>query len=369
MSKHNCCQHIRRNEECCDTPYYHYNKCDNNCCIPGPRGVTGPQGLTGPTGPNIAFIIIGTTSHNTFVGFQSGISITTGTDNSGFGTSALQNVTSGFANSAFGAFSQQNTTTGFGNTSSGHSSLATLTTGISNTSDGESALAALQTGNNNTASGRASQVSNISGDENTSYGSNSLAGILSGSRNIALGSQAGAGHTLNDSDNIDIGNVGIPGTSGQIRIGTPGIQDETFIAGIFQTGPIANSTNVLVNALGQLSIIPSTRKSKEDIQNMENKSSIIYKLQPRVYKYKTDENHKEHMGLVGEEVFELIGEEITDFIVRDQDNEISTLNYDKLIAPLLNEVIKQKEEINNLHKMIEEQNAQLSLIKSTLLNL
>jgi hypothetical protein len=54
---------------------------------------------------------------------------------------------------------------------------------------------------------------------------------FAGNNNIAIGQLAGQNVTTG-ANNIDIGNQGSTGDTNKIRIGTPGIQTATYIAGI-----------------------------------------------------------------------------------------------------------------------------------------
>ena len=69
---------------------------------------------------------------------------------------------------------------------------------------------------------------------NTANGHGALSSNTTGSNNIALGIGAGDDLTTG-SNNIDIGNAGVAAESNTIRIGTPGTQTATFIAGISGT--------------------------------------------------------------------------------------------------------------------------------------
>ena len=71
-----------------------------------------------------------------------------------------------------------------------------------------------------------------------------------GSRNIALGEGAGTNLTTG-SNNIDIGNAGMAGESGKIRIGTKPTHTATFVAGISGV-TVAGGVGVLINTNGQL---------------------------------------------------------------------------------------------------------------------
>ena len=89
----------------------------------------------------------------------------------------------------------------------------------------------LVTGLDNTANGyRALYGSTGSG--NTADGYQALNDNTTGRYNIALGILAGYNLTTGN-DNIDIGNVGVAGESGAIRIGSPTKQTSAYIAGVY----------------------------------------------------------------------------------------------------------------------------------------
>jgi hypothetical protein len=72
--------------------------------------------------------------------------------------------------------------------------------------------------------------------------------------NITLGYFAGSNLTTRD-NNIDIGNQGVAGEAGTIRVGTQGTQTTTFIAGISGVG--VSGVAIKINAAGQLGIPPA----------------------------------------------------------------------------------------------------------------
>ena len=102
--------------------------------------------------------------------------------------------------------------------------------GDGNTGIGDNALG-FSSGSQNTALGNGALFFS-SGSDNTAVGNNALGnpyGELSGSGNIGIGNGAGANVTGNN--NIEIGNTGNSADTGVIRIGTPGTQTQTYIAG------------------------------------------------------------------------------------------------------------------------------------------
>ncbi len=116
------------------------------------------------------------------------------------------------------------------NTALGYAALASNTNGSDNTASGSGALQLNVKGNNNTAQGYAALESNTNGNNNTAQGYGALFSN-NGTNNTALGYLAGRNLT-SGSNNIDIGNLGVAGENNTIRIGTPGIQTTTFIAGM-----------------------------------------------------------------------------------------------------------------------------------------
>ena len=140
-----------------------------------------------------------------------------------------------------------------------------------------------------------------------------------GSNNIALGVQAGANLTTG-SNNIDIGNRGVAGESNTIRIGKPGTQTATFIAGI-SGATVASGVGVIVDSNGQLGTVVSSARFKDAIKPMDKASEAILALQPVTFRYKheLDPDGIPQFGLVAEQV-----EKVNpDLVVRDEDGKVN----------------------------------------------
>lgn len=152
---------------------------------------------------------------NAFYGSASGNFTTTGSQLTGIGDSSLSSVTNAVNVTAVGA-----------------NSGASLTSGSNSTLIGRNAGVSISSGVQNTFVGSSSGVSVTVGQSNVALGFGTLAALVDGTGNLALGTQAGVGLTTNDSNNIVIGNNGIPGDNNTIRLGTPGGGHvNTFIAG------------------------------------------------------------------------------------------------------------------------------------------
>ena len=227
------------------------------------------------------------------------------------------------------------------------------TTGSSNTANGSSSLVNNTIGTQNAAHGTNALFSNTTGSNNTAEGFVALSANTTGTNNTALGASAGSALTTG-SNNIDIGNVGVAGESNQIRIGTKDVHDSTFIAGISGvavTGPVVH-----VNNNGQLGIVPSSARFKEQIKPIDRGSEAILALRPVTFRYKEelDPDRIPQFGLVAEEV-----EKVNpDLVARDGDGKVMTVRYEAVNAMLLNEFLKE-------HRNVTEQQSTIAELKTT----
>ena len=284
---------------------------------------------------NYALSASTTGNQNTATGYQSLFSSTTATNNTATGFWALYSNTTGLTNTASGSLALYNNTTGNDNIATGSNALLANTAGSNNTATGLSALASNTTGNNNTASGLVALYNNISG-----------------SNNIGIGYKAGYNPTGNF--NIMIGNQGAAADDSVIRIGD--FQGQTFIAGI--SGVNVSGVPVLVSSSGQLGIASSSRRYKEDIQDMGDESLGLLRLRPVTFRYKQpfpDGAKPVQYGLIAEEVAEVY----PDLVAHSADGRIETVKYQVLDSMLLNEVQRQnaqlsgqKEEIRSLQQRL-----------------
>ncbi len=144
--------------------------------------------------------------------------------NTAMGTNALLSAEGAQSDTAAGYQALYFNTTGSGNTAVGSVALYSNTQGSYNSVLGSDSLSANTTGNGNSAFGNETLTNN------TAMGYQALATSTTGANNIAIGYFAG--NLLSGSENIDIGNQGVAGDSGTIRIGNSGSQKHVFIAGI-----------------------------------------------------------------------------------------------------------------------------------------
>jgi hypothetical protein len=286
---------------------------------------------------------------------------TTGGSNAASGAWALYNNITGVSNAASGNQALYSNTTGSYNTASGDSTLFYNTTGGNNTACGASALMRNTTGGNNTACGGGALVFNTTGQYNTATGVGALESATTGSNNTAVGYLAGFNVTTG-SNNIDIGNQGTSSDNGAIRIGTAGTQTSAFMAGIYG---VKTSTNnavpVLIDSNGNLGTVSSSRRYKEDIQDMGDASSGLMRLRPVTFRYKkpfADGSQPMQYGLIAEEVAEVY----PDLVARSADGQIETVKYQLLDPMLLNEVQRQQTEIRELQERLSKMEAALATV-------
>lgn len=127
----------------------------------------------------------------------------------------------------------------------GNNCLQKNTTGRANTGVGDGALFDNLSGGYNTAIGVSTLTSLTTGIDDTALGDGALFQLLSGTNNTALGASAGYNLTNNENNNIDIGNSGVTGESGIIRIGTAGMHTAAFIAGNVGLGGVGSPQQTL----------------------------------------------------------------------------------------------------------------------------
>jgi len=331
---------------------------------------------------------------NAFIGLTSGNFTLSGTQNVGIGTNALNALTSGSNNMAIGYGALALLTSGANHVAIGRSALSAMTTnnnccaigynalfkttGASNIGIGVQAGASFSSGTDNVMIGTNCGINGlnytITGTNNVAIGSsafgiNTLSGapsnnacvgygtlgaITSASYNTAIGSLAGSGYTSTEASNICIGynTVGTAAESNVLRIGTAtgtgnGQLNKAYISGI-QTITVTG-TPVLVSSSDQLGVAASSKRFKENIQDMGNFSSPMMKLRPVTFTYKTGDDKSVQPGLIAEEVEQIMPEMVT----FDKDGQPFTVKYHVMAAMLLNEIQK-------LYKRIEVLEAKLA---------
>jgi hypothetical protein len=120
---------------------------------------------------------------------------------------------------------------------------------------------------------------NTTGSGNTAIGVNALVGNTTGNNNIGIGSGAATAVSGGNSNNIHIGNAGSGTDSGTIRIGNSATHASFFAAGVRGVTTANNDAiPVVIDSSGQLGTVTSSRRFKEDIQDMGDASRGLMRL-------------------------------------------------------------------------------------------
>ena len=112
------------------------------------------------------------------------------------------------------------------------------------------------------------------------------------------------------------------------------------------TRPIAKVR--LIDTNGQLGTMNSSRRFKEDIQDMGGASDGLMRLRPVTFRYQkpfADGSKPIQYGLIAEEVAEVY----PDLVAHSADGQIETVKYQVLDSMLLNELQRQ-ERVNREQK-------------------
>jgi hypothetical protein len=287
------------------------------------------------------------------------LSNTGGVSNTATGAQTLESNTTASYNTAIGAGALQSNTRGDFNTAIGDETLVNNTTGTHNTAVGWQALL-FGTGVNsayNTAIGARALGLNTHGQSNTAVGAEALVNNRTGNNNTALGFEAGYDLTTGG-NNLDIGNVGVAGDSNKIRIGTPGTQTKTFVAGIH--GVAVAGQPVVVSTIGQLGVASSSERFKEAIKPMDKASEAILALKPVNFHYKKelDPDGVPQFGLIAEEVAKVNPA----LVLPDKDGKPFTVRYEAVNAMLLNEFLKEHRKVQELEANDAEQQREIEAL-------
>jgi hypothetical protein len=228
--------------------------------------------------------------------------------------------------------------------------------GSNNTAIGRSALSVRLGASENTAVERSALASNNNGTDNMAVGFKALIPDIRGSNNIGFGHEAGieVGGVFN---HIEIGNAGSGGDNNTTRIGD--VQTATFIAGISGTAVVGNT--VVVNSFGQLGTVTSSGRFKKEIKPIDKASEVIPALKPVSFQYRSDPKGTPQFGLIAEEVAKVN----PDLVLRDRNGEIYGVRYEAVNAMLLNQFLKQHKALLEEQRKVQEQQATIAQLKST----
>ena len=186
--------------------------------------------------------------------------------------------------------------------------------GTENTAIGDSALNNNTSGSFNTAIGSEAMLVNDNGAGNTADGYFALYENVSGSFNIALGYNAG--RLITGNNNIDIGNPGVTGESGIIRIGTPGTHTTTLLVGNVGIGTTSPGHLLVVGGTSSPAYCDGTtwqngsdRNGKEQFTTINPRAVLekVSALPITEWKYKVEADGTEHLGPMAQDFHAAFG--------------------------------------------------------------
>jgi hypothetical protein len=301
-----------------------------------------------------------TASFNVVVGYQAGSGLTSGENNVIIGDSAALALDISDFNTVIGSGAAP-TMTGAGNTIVGASAGGALTEGSSNVLMGVNAGDGLTTGNNNIYMGNAAGVNATTGDQNTVIGIGSAPALTVGDENVVIGRNAGQTVTIGD-QNVFVGNqtsvtstdasdciaigYNVQARNGQTCIGasaTQGFLGALYLRHRAVVGAIGSNALWQSGNINELVELSSSRRFKRDIRDYTVEEKSFDSLRPVWYKakdgYGMTEEHDDtdYAGFIAEEVEECYPE----FVCYENDGTtVRSINYDKLVVPLVHEVKK-----------------------------
>lgn len=217
-------------------------------------------------------------NNSTFVGISSGISNTTGMQNTATGYQSLYLNSTGFGNVANGFQAMYNSTNSY-NSGFGFQALKNSTSGYANHAAGAYSLYANTTGSYNVACGPDALISNTTGVANTAIGLDALRSLSTTSYNTGVGYYAGS----NSSGSGYCTFLGSEARGAANLINATSIGYQAYAAASNQI-MLGNSSVNSVKAAGSY-VIYSDGRFKKDIREEVPGLTFINALRPVTYHY------------------------------------------------------------------------------------
>jgi hypothetical protein len=297
---------------------------------------------------------------NTASGAYTLFSNSTGSQNTASGYMALYKNSTGGYNVATGAYALWASQTGQMNTATGYATLQSNTVGFQNTATGAGALSLNNTGFNNTATGDSALAFNTSGEWNTADGVSALASNTTGSYNTALGYGAGPdSNSTNLTNSTAIGANAVVSESNALVLGGSG--GWAVKVGIGTARP----TNVFTVAQGAGQAIAdgwttySSRRWKTNIHPLHAALAKVEQL--RGVSYDLKDSGKHEIGVIAEEVGEVVPEVVT---YDNNGTGAQAVDYGRLTALLIEATKEQQALIEKQQRQIRTQQTQIAHLSS-----
>lgn len=303
---------------------------------------------------------------NTYLGWQSGYTTNTGTNNTAVGVYALYANSSGGFNTSVGSYSLPANSTGVNNTATGYASLFTNLSGGNNTANGYYSVYSNTTGSHNIGIGYNSLYANVNGDGNIAIGTSSGDVNDATSYCVFIGYDADQNNTTDYFNSTALGSTSRITASNQVRIGDAtmlsigGFQNWSNISDgsikknvqsnvpgldfIMQLNPV--TYNLDITAINNKLKIPYDQKTSASI---ETKSAITY------------------TGFIAQEVeaaAKNINYAFSGVDAPKNENDLYALRYAEFVVPLVQAVKEQQMIIETQQSQIDKLIKEVELLKN-----
>ncbi|MCB2195354.1 MAG: tail fiber domain-containing protein [Bacteroidetes bacterium] len=127
------------------------------------------------------------------------------------------------------------------------------------------------------------------------------------------------------------------------------VTSNVYLTGVYNDAISGTYRDLYIKDDGQIGYVSSSKRYKKDINDIVD-VSWLYNLRPVNFVYKADDTNTKEYGLIAEEV-----EQVNKLLVSYNDKGVvETVNYSKLITPILKAVQEQKEIISNQQYQIDD---------------
>lgn len=271
------------------------------------------------------------------LGSRAGLSNTTGSRLLAIGHNALIRNSEGNDNIAIGNNSLFELL-GSGNIAIGNYAAASARTAINN----------LVCGNNAMSNAGSSGLPSGDSANNTIIGNNAASLATAVNNSTIIGFNAGSNIFYTADNVILLQNPGTTTEANTIKIGTTGIHESAFLAGISGATTGGVGIPVIIDANGQLGTISSSRDSKQNIVDLDlSRAQKLLSMNFKQFEYKASPEIPQ-MGLIAEEV-----KDIWPDLVVKQATGVETIRYDMLLIASLRLLQEYSERIKSITKRLE----------------
>ena len=301
---------------------------------------------------------------NTFVGTNAGRSNTTGKENSFFGFSAGKVNTEGRSNSYFGRGAGDSNTMGSSNSFFGYDAGQGNRTGHGNSFFGYESGWYNGTGHFNSFFGYQAGTNNINGTRNTMLGYDAEPTTLGDSldRAIAIGYQA----RVDCHRCAVIGGTGADAVNVGINTDTPTERLDVHGNAAFRSvGTSLFKFPLSIDNDGVLTTDASDRRLKENITDIDQSLEKVLTLRGITYNWKTDETKEQRIGLIAQEVEEVLPE----VVFTNEVDGFKGVRYQEIVALLIEAIKEQQTAFNRLNQENVELRKRLDRIEGQLVNI